>query len=150
MRSANSLSDGTLYISHAFYIVGRARHKRCFKSNIALFLSNMHLCQFYLLLYTLPHIIPIITSLYTSTQDSRNNELRKELVNHIAQVELPKIALDTAEARVIRKLIRNELYMDDLGRTPGGADVWRKARCEMTLTKPMYYTTGIHHFLQLS
>ena len=61
MRSDNLLSDGTFYISHAFQIVERARPKQCSKSTIALFLANVHLRQFYLLLYILAPLIPITT-----------------------------------------------------------------------------------------
>ena len=56
----------------ATHLDGRARPRRCSKSTTALFSSNTHLRQFYLLLYILALLIPVTTSLYTSIQDSRN------------------------------------------------------------------------------
>ena len=57
-----------------FYIVRRARLTRCSKSYIALFLSNMHLYSFYLLLYILLRLVPVLMTLYTSIQNSCNTE----------------------------------------------------------------------------
>ena len=39
---------------------------------------------------------------------------RRELVSQIARIETSRMALDTAQARVMGKLMRDSLYMDDL------------------------------------
>ena len=49
-RSDELLSDRKVYITRRFLIVRRISHKRCSKSNIALFLSNTHLRRFYSLM----------------------------------------------------------------------------------------------------
>ena len=53
-----------LYISHAFWIVRRARPKLCSKSDIGLILSNTYLCRFYLLVYIRQQLGHITTRLY--------------------------------------------------------------------------------------
>ena len=49
VRSDNPLSDHDFYISPRNYIVNGISPKRCSKSHIALFTSDTHLRQFYLL-----------------------------------------------------------------------------------------------------
>ena len=44
---------------------------------------------------------------------------RRKLVSQIAGVESPRMALDTAQARVMGKLIKDPLYMDDLWKDDG-------------------------------
>ena len=47
------------------------------------------------------------------------HESRRELVSQIAGVESPRMALDAAQARVMRKLMRDPLYMDNLWKDDG-------------------------------
>ena len=44
---------------------------------------------------------------------------RRELVSQIAEVESPRMALDTVQARVMGKLMRDPSYIDDLWKADG-------------------------------
>ena len=47
------------------------------------------------------------------------HESRRELVSQIVEVKTPRLALDAVQARVMRKLMRDPLYMDDLWKDDG-------------------------------
>ena len=44
---------------------------------------------------------------------------KRDLVSQIAGVESPRMALDAAQARVMGKIMRDSLYMDDLCKDDG-------------------------------
>ena len=53
------LSDQGFYITHCILIVSGTSHKRCYKSCIALFLSNTHLRRFYSLVIHCHYPLPV-------------------------------------------------------------------------------------------
>lgn len=65
-RSDNLLSDQELYITRRILIFSTISYKQCPNSYRALFLSNMHLHQFYSLVnyYHYPLLLPTIPQLF--------------------------------------------------------------------------------------
>ena len=99
VRSDNSLSDRTLYTRHAFEMVKRARPKRYSKSTIALFLSNTHLHQFYLLEYILWHTSHIYE---VSTQVWRTSAT---MPYYVVRILVPTIIISVSYLGLNRRLL---------------------------------------------
>ena len=70
--SYNSLPDSTLYLSHAFWIVRKARPKQCSESIVSIFFLDTHIRRFQRVQYIQLQLVPIFLELHTSKQDPRN------------------------------------------------------------------------------